>query len=344
MKKSLTIADIADALHLSRNTVSKALNGKHVSPKTKQLILDTAVQMGYKSFDLISSSGAGGGPDKKILLLSSVPLLTANYYIYLIRGIMAEAERCGLEILQYVFHPGSGFETVKRYIRQFDVNGIICVELFDRRSAEEILSLNIPTVFLDIGCEEEVSGEYDVILSENAEVLRTVCRPLAEAGAERFSFVGNPYNCKGFFERYMGLRTALIELNKPFDETLSILKDNSFPYGSIAAAENFYSSLPQLPDVIVCANDFIALAVVDALKQCRRANLQKINVVGFDNVPESRLHSPKLSTVNIDKQALGKQAVAALLERIQSPRRPRRLIYLKNNFVVRETTPFLGKN
>ena len=62
MKKSLTIADIADALHLSRNTVSKALNGKHVSPKTKQLILDTAVQMGYKSFDLISSSGAGGGP------------------------------------------------------------------------------------------------------------------------------------------------------------------------------------------------------------------------------------------------------------------------------------------
>ena len=79
MKKSLTIADIADALHLSRNTVSKALNGKHVSPKTKQLILDTAVQMGYKSFDLISSSGAGGGPDKKILLLSSVPLLTASY-------------------------------------------------------------------------------------------------------------------------------------------------------------------------------------------------------------------------------------------------------------------------
>ena len=142
----------------------------------------------------------------------------------------------------------------------------------------------------------------------------------------------------------LGMYKALIELNKPFDETLSILKDNSFTYGSIAAAENFYSSLPQLPDVIVCANDFIALAVVDALKQCRRANLQKINVVGFDNVPESRLHSPKLSTVNIDKQALGKQAVAALLERIQSPRRPRRLIYLKNNFVVRETTPFLGKN
>ena len=42
MKKSPTIADIADALHLSRNTVSKALNGKHISPKTKQRIFDTA--------------------------------------------------------------------------------------------------------------------------------------------------------------------------------------------------------------------------------------------------------------------------------------------------------------
>lgn len=343
MKKSLTIADIADALHLSRNTVSKALNGKHVSPKTKQLILDTAVQMGYKSFDLISAAGVDREKDRKILLLSSVPLLTANYYIYLVRGIMAEAERYGLEILQYVLHSGFGFETVKRYINQFDINGIICIEFFNSQGVEEILSLNIPTVFLDICCDTELNGEYDVIMSENTDIMRTVCRSLIETGAKHFSFVGNPYNCKSFFERYIGLRTALIECGKSFDASLSILKDNFFPYGSVAALKDFYVSLPQLPDVIVCANDFIALNVLDAIRQIHYVNLQNINIIGFDNIPESRLKNPKLSTVNIDKQALGQQAVRTLIERINLPQLPCRYFYLRNTFIKRETTPLFNR-
>ena len=343
MRKTLTIADIAEALHLSRNTVSKALNGKHVSPKTRQLILDTAIHMGYKSFDLISSSGAEKGSGNKILILSSVPLLTANYYIYLIRGIMAEAERRGLEILQYVFHVNSEFETVRSYIRQFEVDGIICIEFFNRQMADNILSLNIPTVFMDI-CEEEVCGEYDVILSENSTELKKICFSLAAAGAKNFSFVGYPHNCKGFYERYMALRSSLLELNLNFDQTCSILRDNSFPYGSASVLEKFYLSLSHLPDVIVCANDFIALTVIDALKQCKRSSLKKVNIIGFDNIPESRLHTPRLSTINIDKQALGKQAVNTILERIDSPHLPSRYIYLKNNVVIRETTPSLVKS
>ena len=50
MKKSVTIQDIANALNLSRNTVSKALNGKHVPIKTRNTVINAAVEMGYKSY------------------------------------------------------------------------------------------------------------------------------------------------------------------------------------------------------------------------------------------------------------------------------------------------------
>ena len=90
MKKAITLNDIACALHLSRNTVSKALNGKYVPAKTRRLVLDTAVRMGYKSFDVIAPEKSAA-EEGKILILSSVPLISANYYIYLIRGIMSEA-------------------------------------------------------------------------------------------------------------------------------------------------------------------------------------------------------------------------------------------------------------
>ena len=114
MKKAITLNDIACALHLSRNTVSKALNGKYVPAKTRRLVLDTAGRMGYKSFDVIAPEKSAA-EEGKILILSSVPLISANYYIYLIRGIMSEAEGRSLEVLQYIFRPNSDLETLKEY-------------------------------------------------------------------------------------------------------------------------------------------------------------------------------------------------------------------------------------
>ena len=53
MKKRITIQDIADALGLSRNTISKALNGTGcVASDTKDLIFQKATELGYKQFSL----------------------------------------------------------------------------------------------------------------------------------------------------------------------------------------------------------------------------------------------------------------------------------------------------
>ena len=49
-----TINDIADALNLSRNTVSKVINGKSgVSPKTKALVIKKANELGFGQFGVI---------------------------------------------------------------------------------------------------------------------------------------------------------------------------------------------------------------------------------------------------------------------------------------------------
>lgn len=48
MKVKVTMQDIADRLNISKNSVSQALSGKDgVSEETRQLIIDTANEMGY---------------------------------------------------------------------------------------------------------------------------------------------------------------------------------------------------------------------------------------------------------------------------------------------------------
>ena len=56
MNNSVTIQDIANALGLSRNTVSKALNGKNVPAKTRNAVITAAIEMGYRGYDIVAGA------------------------------------------------------------------------------------------------------------------------------------------------------------------------------------------------------------------------------------------------------------------------------------------------
>ena len=75
MKKRITVQDIADELGLSRNTVSKAINGTgNVSAETRNLIFQKAAELGYKQFSLIQSSE----PEPKPLANREIALFTRS--------------------------------------------------------------------------------------------------------------------------------------------------------------------------------------------------------------------------------------------------------------------------
>ena len=56
MANKVTLQDIADALGVSRNTVSKAMNNTGVlAESTRQKVLEKALEMGYKQFSYANS-------------------------------------------------------------------------------------------------------------------------------------------------------------------------------------------------------------------------------------------------------------------------------------------------
>ena len=338
MKNSVTVQDLANALGLSRNTVSKALNGKHVPPKTRQQVIHAAIEMGYKGYKLAASSEGSLG-QKRFMILSSRLLMNINYYIYVLRGIEESLTDYDIELLQFNVTNASSFSKFKRYVADYKVDGIICIEFFDAQYIDELMELGTALVFLDFPLHANAfKGHYDIILPESHDAVKNLCIQLIqEENCHRFGFVGDYRHCRSFYERLTGMKEALFLSGLNVDLQYSICHDDAMSYEpkDLVAA---IGKLDKLPDCFIAANDSIALNLLAALKSRKIAVPKDVKVIGFDNDSESKLSTPPLTTFNVNKIALGKRIVSILLDRISNPTQANQIIYISSKQVIRSST------
>ncbi|MCZ4151905.1 LacI family transcriptional regulator, partial [Escherichia coli] len=99
------------------------------------------------------------------------------------------------------------------------------------------------------------------------------------------------------------------------------------------------AALESLPSAYVCANDFIAVELIKALKAREVTVPEDIVVCGFDNAPESRIIEPPLTTVHIYSNEMGIKAAEMLLSRIDNPEQPYQVSHIATKPIIRESTP-----
>ena len=338
MKKNITIEDIANALNMSRNTVSKALNGKHVPPKTRNAVINAAIEMGYKGYKLAASTEGSLG-QKRFLILSSRLLMNINYYIYVLRGIEEDLIHYDIELVQFSITNTASFSKLTHYLSDSKVDGIICIEFFEPGYIAQLLELGLPIVFLDFPLyNSTLRGKYDIILPESQDIIKNFCIQLIrQENCRTFGFVGDYLHCRSFYERFTGMREALFLSGLPVDLQYSILNDDSVPYDPENLAGALFS-LPALPDCFIAANDSIAISLLAALRSIKARIPADTRVIGFDNIAESKNVNPPLTSINVNKTALGKRLISLLLDRIANPLQANQVIHIASNIVVRSST------
>ncbi|MOA41961.1 HTH-type transcriptional repressor PurR [compost metagenome] len=92
-----------------------------------------------------------------------------------------------------------------------------------------------------------------------------------------------------------------------------------------------------LPTAFVCANDAIAVCTMNVLDQMGISVPADISVTGFDNIEDSYTRVPGITTVNVEKETLGRRAVLMLLEKMKYPGFPRESIYMSATIIYRES-------
>ncbi len=338
MKKPVTIQDIANALNMSRNTVSKALNGKPVPIKTKNAVINAAIEMGYKSYKIAATIDPSLN-QKRFAIISSRLLMSITYHSYILKGIEESLTMYDIELVQFRITDSASFNKFKRYLSDYNVDGIICIEFFNVNYIAELLEFGKAFVFMDFPLTDTApKGKYDIILPESMETIKSFCIQLIKTeNCRSFGFVGDYMHCRSFYERFIGMRNALFLSGLPMDLQYSIVYNDSELY-DVPALKNAVGSLERLPNCFVAANDAIAVNLLQALTDLGINVPQEIKIIGYDNIPVSKKTTPPLTSVNVNKMAIGRKIVSLLFERLTNPSFVNQTVYLASKVIVRSTT------
>lgn len=342
--KRVTLQDIADELGISRNTVSKAINNSDgIAASTRDKILQKAVEMGYKQFSyvnsILGSDAAASAPASQqyqgeIALLTAAFLTQSHFASTMLDKFQREISQAGFTMNTHrITKENLRTMTFPYTFRKDLVKGVICIEMFDYDYGKMICELDVPVLFVDSPVKRD--GSYlpaDHLFMDNTTEITRFVNDMLAAGKKRIGFIGNYNHCQSFYERYAAFRMAMLMADVPVDER--------FVYCTNRVDEIIESiaGLEQLPDVFICANDFLAGDLIRNLFTIGKSVPEDVLVLGFDNSPESRIYRPALSTVHVHTQVMAISAMQLLISRRHEPSLDFRTVHTETELIYREST------
>ena len=210
MSSKVTMQDIADALNLSRNTVSKAINNTGViAESTKKLILQKAVEMGYRNHSGVGRTYGPGhvkqdsGVDvskKEIAMLTSsmpggshfaVTTLDRMQQIFSSNGYSLTYYRITKEELESLNLPGT--------LNLNATAAMFCMELFHYDYCRMLADTGVPLLLIDgPALFDKEPLPADMLIMENCASIHYFVRMLAQKGKRSVGFIGNILHCQSF--------------------------------------------------------------------------------------------------------------------------------------------------
>lgn len=312
--KRVTIEDIANQLGVSKGIVSRALTGKYnVSDEMRNEITHTAVAMGY-DFDKLRSTNKKRS--KCVLVMSSAMLLNEEYWQPIIRAMTTtlDSERINLEYYIYDEQNFGADDVMK--LKCMNASGYV----FMNNNPEELLSALESTnrTIIVIDPKTIHGGRHLQVKYNNFYSVYELTKLLISKGHKHFLFYGPVGNSASFTEREQGFLTCVkenAELGVTHTEVLFTIKDNTYTNG-----EKLEQALKQNKDVtaVVCANDLMAMNALYVINKLGKSVPEDYSVVGFDNIKESGEAQANLTTVNVPRQELGREAAKYLIEHISN--------------------------
>jgi LacI family transcriptional regulator len=346
MSTRVRLSDIARASEVSASTVSLVLRNKPGIPEeTRRRVLAAAEALGYRRSGPPGPSPAAPDLQSIGLLVKSDAGVAPNanpFYSQVLAGI-EDACRTRHVNLLYATLPvdeANRATGAPRFLATGpSVDGLLVVGALVDAGLHDLLGGGqVPLVLVDAYTAPPVyEGVYDAVLSDNFQGAAAAVTCLLEHGHVHIGMVGGGDDAYPSLKaRRHGYRHALRAAGVPVEYTADCMLE-----AAEGTARQFLLAHPQITAIFAC-NDHAALSVSRVAQSLGRRIPDDLSLIGFDDIDLAAHVQPPLTTMHVDKVAMGRLAVQLLEARLAAPSGDQVTALLRPRLVVRSTVAPLG--
>jgi len=328
--KKLTISDIANALGVSKTTVSRSLSGKgRIGNETKERVLEYIKEHDYKPN--VMAKGLAQSKTYNLCVVYPTDCATneLSFFQNCLIGIVQRAAKEQYDIL-IAMVSNTDISQLKRIIENHKVDGAIIMRTLTEDFSVKYLKQNdIPFVTIGSTAEEGVVQ----VDNDNLAACRGLTMLLLSEGFDKIALIGGNTQHVVTQNRCQGFQEAFEKWGKKVDERLIYSDMNDV----IDIERSVEDALSKQVECIIAMDDDICKKILEKLKRDNVEVPRKVKVASFYFSSELNNFTPAITSLKFDVPELGTAACNTLFAILEGKDVQRKTI-LGYEVVLKEST------
>ena len=332
----VSIREVASHAGVSVGTVSNVLNRPEiVAPATRTRVLRSISELGFVPNESARQLRRGRGR-----VLGLVVLDVANpFFTDVAKGVEEATAAAGMAVIFCNSDGDPARESAYLdLLEEQRVRGVLITPVDD--ASQRLLRLRERGILVILLDRRARSRELCSVSVNDVRGGELAIRHLIETGHRRIAFVGGPRALEQVRDRYRGAAKAARAAGLDPAEVLHRVDTSTLtvPAGLEAAQRLLELPRSRRPTAVFCANDLVALGMLQGLTRQRARVPDDVALVGYDDIDFAAAAAVPLTSVRQPRQRLGRVAAELLMDEMRNPQHRHVRRVFEPELVVRDST------
>jgi len=333
--RASSVKDVAALAGVSLGTVSNVLNRPdRVSPATRGRVEQAMRDLGFVRNESARQLRAGHSRTLAYVLLDA----RNPFFTDVAEGAERAAEAAGLSL--FLCHSDNRASREGDYLAHLveqRVQGILVTPVDPEAAVlSDVRRNGTPLVIVDRTREDD---EFCSVAVDDVLGGRLAVEHLLERGHTRVAFIGGPHSIGQVRERLVGARDAWAAAGLPDDQLTVIPTDGLTVVEGRSAGERLMGiGKGRRPTAAFCANDLLALGLLQQLSTVGLSVPGDLAIVGYDDIEYASAAAVPLTSVRQPRQELGRRAAELVLDEADNPAHVHEQVVFMPELVARRST------
>lgn len=297
-----TIRDVAKMAGVSLATASRALkNQSGLSEQTRQQVIEAAENLGYDLSNLHALK------IKRVLFFlhqQHSSIAHNDFYFPVMHGV---EQACRKENIAFSYCSIRSEDNLGELVQLQEADAVVCAGFLEPGMVAQLGKLGKPVVLVD-----HFEPDFFCVNMDNVTGAYLATQHLIAMGRKRVAFIMGQDHYS-IHQRLHGYRQALMDAGRTIDEQLIVRRIPADEQAGAYPAMQQLLALRDPPDAVFTYNDATAMVAIQACADAGLSIPDDLAFVGFDDTPQASHSTPSLTTVHVDKERLGAEAVKHIL-------------------------------